>query len=220
VRAILFLLLGIILSGCDTPMSRNEPALGSGRLIQLAERLADDDPEVRFQARLALMSKGRPAVPFLAAGLQGRNPVVWYEAASALCGMRRVPRKEAVPGLVRVVQAGDGPTRHIAVQALGSIGPDAREAGPVLLEMLRNEKAPLGPQAARALARIQGSAAVPALVEALQSPHTRIEALYALGELGPRAKEVIPDIETFLRDKDSRARAVAARTLQRIRGPE
>jgi HEAT repeat protein len=217
VRAILYLLLGVFLSGCNIPLAKEEKPVGAARLALLAGRLADNDPDVRFQARSALIRKDRAAVPVLVEGLRGSNPVVWYEAASALCAMKGVARKEAVPGLIRVLKEGDAATQHIAIQALGSIGRPARKAGPVLQKLLRDKQSPVCPRAARALARILGSGAVPCLVEALKSDKTRIEALDALAELGPAAGEAIPAVETLLGDDDPLVRRVAAKTLQHLR---
>jgi HEAT repeat protein len=206
------------LSGCNIPLAKEEKPVGAARLAVLAGRLADDDPDVRFQARCALIRKGRAAVPVLVEGLRGTNSVVWYEAASALCAMKGVSREEAVPGLIRVLKEGDAATQHIALQALSSIGRPAREAGPLLQALLREEQSPVCPRAARALARILGSGAVPFLVEALKSAKTRIEALEALAELGPAAGEAIPAVETLLGDNDPQVRRVATQTLRHLRG--
>jgi hypothetical protein len=62
-------------------------------------------------------------------------------------------------------------------------------------------------------------AAVPVLVEALQSPaeNIRCEAANALGNLGPPAQAAIPALEKALTDPQQSVRAAAAEALKKIR---
>jgi len=73
--------------------------------------------------------------------------------------------------------------------------------------------------AAEALGRI-GAAAVPALVESLQSPDAtvRLKAVEVLGRMGADAKDAVPHLVRLLDDPDLDVRKAAARTLGRI-GP-
>jgi HEAT repeat protein len=73
--------------------------------------------------------------------------------------------------------------------------------------------------AAEALGRI-GAAAVPALVETLQSPHAavRLKGVEVLGRMGADAKDAVPQLVKLLDDPDWEVRKAAARTLGRI-GP-
>jgi len=73
--------------------------------------------------------------------------------------------------------------------------------------------------AAEALGRI-GVAAVPSLVESLQSPNVavRLKAVEVLGRMGADAKDAVPQLVRLLDDSDPAVRKAAARTLGRI-GP-
>src|SRR5262245_2682492 len=73
--------------------------------------------------------------------------------------------------------------------------------------------------AADALGRI-GPPAVPALVQALQTPEAaiRIKSCEVLGRMGEGAQDAVPDLVRLLDDPDAGVRKSAARTLGRI-GP-
>src|SRR5262249_22000961 len=172
--------LTLVLAGCvRTAPSDDAETLSSSTDAWLA-RLTDEDPEVRFQARLALIQRGRPALPILVKALQGEDANGRHEAAAALSGMGAVPREEAVPALIRAAQDRDRPLQRMALEALYRIGPAAKGAGPVLRKMLREQTGPLS-LTASCLARTQGAGAVPDLIEALKKPRSRIFAVYALG---------------------------------------
>jgi HEAT repeat protein len=68
--------------------------------------------------------------------------------------------------------------------------------------------------AADALGRI-GAAAVPALVQALQSPdaNVRLKAVEVLGRMGAEATDAVPQLIKLLDDPDPAVRKAAARTL-------
>jgi hypothetical protein len=74
--------------------------------------------------------------------------------------------------------------------------------------------------AADALGRI-GVAAVPSLVQALQSPDAaaRRTAAEVLGRMGPDAADAVPQLVPLLDDPDPAVRKAAARTLGRIGPP-
>jgi HEAT repeat protein len=73
--------------------------------------------------------------------------------------------------------------------------------------------------AAEALGRI-GAAAVPALVETLNSPDpaARLKGVEVLGRMGADARDAVPQLVRLLDDPDPAVRKAAARTLGRI-GP-
>jgi len=70
-----------------------------------------------------------------------------------------------------------------------------------------------------ALGRI-GTAAVPALIEALRNldPSVRLKAVEVLGRMGDDAAAAVPDLIKLLDDPDADVRKAATRTLGRI-GP-
>jgi hypothetical protein len=88
---------------------------------------------------------------------------------------------------------------------------------------LRDPDARLRKKAVFTLGNIGPSdpAALPALIGALRDADAgvRCEAILALLKCGPHAKEAIPALtEVQDRDRDARARAYAARALQKLRG--
>ncbi len=93
--------------------------------------------EVAAWAFKLLGPAGRPAVPVLARLLEDRDPSVRMAAADCLAGIGPEAR-EAVPGLIRALQAPRGPGWNqdqavaAAAYALGEIGPAAAAAIPFL----------------------------------------------------------------------------------------
>ncbi|MFQ5795664.1 MAG: HEAT repeat domain-containing protein [Candidatus Bipolaricaulia bacterium] len=79
----------------------------------------------------------------------------------------------AVPTLIKVLQDKDVDVRQEAAEALGKIGPDARDAVPALVEALRDEDWSVRQFSAWALRKI-GPDAVPALIEALEDEDERV----------------------------------------------
>jgi len=115
--------------------------------------------------------------------------------------------KAAVPELIGVLKTNnlDTDVRDIATEILGSFGPAATDAVPVLAEALNSKFANYQEPAGTTLAAI-GLPAVPALIEALKSGNsgTRASAAKALGKIGPAAKEAMPALISLLKSKDSR----------------
>jgi len=100
-------------------------------------------------------------------------------------------------------------TSHEAVaEALGMFGPQAKEAVPYIIPLLKypvdfHLKFTPG-YAAKALGQIQDPVAIPALIEAIENGPCNTdlcaeEAAEALGNFGPQAKEGIPTLEKLLK---------------------
>jgi HEAT repeat protein len=96
----------------------------------LAKAMSDPDVNVRQAAAAALAEFGPDsliAVPKLIRAL--KDPFVHKEAARALARIG----KAAVPELVEAVAEGDDyPARLAVIQVLGTMGPEARDAQPIL----------------------------------------------------------------------------------------
>ncbi len=118
------------------------------------------------------------------------------------------------------------PLRLQAIAALGELGPDAREAIPALLQMLKergpaqanpNTLSAAGLVASQSLARI-GRPAVPALLNALASdqPRVRAGAAHALGLIRPPLPPALAPLQTALKDRDEHVRYQAALALLRL----
>ncbi|MHC4398818.1 MAG: HEAT repeat domain-containing protein [Planctomycetota bacterium] len=108
--------------------------------------------------------------------------------------------------------------REAAANAVGTIGPHARQAVPALVEMLKDEKSRFRKTGARVLAELDAEAkgAVPALVEMLEShdPYDRFLATFALRRIGPEAKAAAPTLRRMLKDEKIFVRMEALQALR------
>ena len=131
-------------------------------------------------------------------------------------------------------------TRCSVAEALGLIGPDAKDAVPALVEALKDENINVRRYAAGALGQIGSNAkeAVSALVQALKDNNDgvrryeetwlhpkkedgpsrlRRSIVEALDRIGPEAKEAVPLIVRSLKDDyDPNVRVAAAEALGEI----
>ncbi len=133
-------------------------------------------------------------------------------------------RRPAVPALIRELKDQDG-DRTSAAGTLSSIGPEAREAVPVLIETLRRQddrQWATRDNCVLALARIapESKAVVRALVDALKDPNENVRYTAAawLGKLGSVAQEAIPALKETVKDKHEFVRRHAAEALKKIQG--
>jgi HEAT repeat protein len=134
--------------------------------------------------------------------------------------------KDDVPALLKSLKNKDAKTRASAADELGHIGSiraaDAKEAVPVLLEVLKKDKnANVRKSAATAIGKMDPDPkeAVPALTEALKDKVTtvRVAAAGALQMMGPDAKDALEALKDAQQDKDravSRAAGMAIRAIQ------
>src|SRR5262249_7145464 len=138
----------------------------------------------RIKARMDLSRIGAPAVPHLRAALRDKRPEVRFEAAVGLSHMKDPARVQAVPDLVSTLQDNWWMVRLNALLALGSIGPPARDAVGAIQKVTLDEMFTLRGMAADTLVRIQGTDALPFLIEALHDARSRSGASDALVKLG------------------------------------
>jgi HEAT repeat protein len=136
------------------------------------------------------------------------------------------PKKEDVPELLKALKSGNAKKRISAADDLGHIGAiraeDAKEAVPVLLDMLKNDRAAgVRKAVATALGRMDPDPqeAVPVLSKALKDKDAGVRAAAAtsLGQLGADAKDAVPALNEARKDKDrnvSRAAGMALRSIQ------
>ena len=169
--------LADILTKDPEPVPRFEAAMALGKMRPasrtavpaLAAALTDKDLRVRMNAVIALAglaTDSRPAVPALTRTLQDKTNetnlnvfsfTIREEAAIAL-GRASAGTPEAVAVLTETVKSPSSPEplKQAAVRALGTIGPEARPAVPVLKSMLQ-DKGPVDPVFVdEALKKIEG----------------------------------------------------------------
>jgi len=127
---------------------------------------------------------------------------------------------KAVPALIEATKAGSASQREYAADALGRIGPAAKDAVEPLKKLLKNEHRPIQVWSAIALAKIDGTAdVVPTLIEVLledKSPATRQQSAVALGNIGPKAKAAIPALRAMLKEEDEALQQAAEEALKAI----
>jgi len=197
-------------------------AIGSEAVPALIEALADEDEQVRRAAAGALRDMGPQAGDAIPALIQTlRDKDVSMDAASALGEIG----PQAIPALVEAVDDRDAQVRRGAILALGFIGPEAKEAAPLIIQALEGDAEWLVRSgAANALGWIKpdASEAVPALVQALEdeSEYVRSAAADALGEFGAQARDAIPALIEALGDEYSGLRSSAARALRDVSGQD
>ena len=63
---------------------------------------------------------------------------------------------------------------------------------------------------------------MPALIEAIKSKEVEVRgaAVYALGEIGPGARQAVPAVSQALKDEDADVRKAAALALGKIQGDD
>jgi hypothetical protein len=167
--------------------------------------------------------RAKESVPALEQTLKSEKDLgICIAAASALGAIG----PEAVPALTSALTNAAYDKRWPILQALGKLGPAAKEAVPVLMEVLQNQVLHdfLGVrrEAADSLGKIgsEAGAAVPALIEALKDKDwtVRSHAAEALGEIGPYTWEVISAVNDARNDDNQWVREAAGRALAKVQG--
>ena len=201
-------------------------ALARSAYPVLLKLLAEDgSTSVRREAAAAVVAvnpAGREAVPLLARALRG-DAELRLEAALSLEKMGSAA-EAAVSELIGVLTSrgipadSDSEFRQQVVATLGSIGPAAKTAVPILIEDVQDQRR--RPNALAALAKI-GAPSVPALIQALEKGSlrpARKEIAEALGEIGPAAKAAVVPLGRLYGNPAERqeVRQAAGQALTRI----
>lgn len=122
-------------------------------LSMLAERLSDEDTQVRLSAMKALARKGRDAVEPLTAQLRASDPGVRSRAAETLGDLQR-NGSSAVPPLIEALKDSEPAVRAAAARALGKIGPEATSAVPALRDAAKDSDVTVAARAADAITNL------------------------------------------------------------------
>jgi HEAT repeat protein len=185
-------------------------------------RLKNPDPDIRYDARLKVISLGEPAVPLLIELLDGDNEDGKFEATVALCAIPSDTRAAAIPAFIQIVKNGGPEIQRAAIETLGSIGRPARAAAADFRAMVRGCKA-RGEKKSRALnsipaalARIQGDEAVELLIEIMHDSEFPLEAVLALGEIGPSAHAALPSLRAKIRHAEPELRLAIEEAVAKI----
>ena len=176
---------------------------------KLVTDLGDKNFKKRIRASESLTAIGYPAKPELKKALNARDPEKVARADAILKTFKPIDQRRA-NNLV-------GP-----VQRLGLIGKAAKDAVPVLIEVLAEDNTDLTCTVATALGNIgpEARAAVPALGDALKATNASIKWTVAetLGKLGQEAIAAVPSLSHALKDEDKDVRRTVAEAIGKI-GP-
>jgi len=179
---------------------------------QYSKQLRDKSPRTRLHAVKALgqlRHKAKDAAPLLIEVLSDRE----FDVADAAARSLGQLGPAALPELRAALDSNFSVVRLGAAEALGDIGPEAKDTIPRLRSlMLNDDKA--GKSAAWALARIGGDAQ-PVLLAGLkdQDPAVRYRAAFALGDLRDRSKVAANGLASILQDPNAQVRKAAIRAL-------
>jgi HEAT repeat protein len=162
----------------------------------LTESLDDKDPRIRFGAGILLTKIGpdaASAVPALLHALNDRDPAVRYSTVYALDAIKSSPDK-VVPAFIGILRH-EGESvlvRKTVIRGLGDFGAGARDAVPVLTDLLTSSTTSIVIASARALGAI-GAPAASALPELHKAAERNIEE-YAKSVVGDAIKAIELDM--------------------------
>jgi HEAT repeat protein len=184
----------------------------------LVEKLDDEVPEVRSYAAYALgkIGDGSEAIVDRLIPLAfDASPLVRRAAMRAVHELNP-PQEKTMPMVLKILEESDP---SIVMPALHSLAEQGEEAVPRLIRALEHDRACYW--ACLVLAEIGPKAkdAVPHLKPVLQhkDPEVRMQALVALGEIGPASQPLIPDMVAALKnDEIGGVRYAAAFALGRV----
>lgn len=181
---------------------------------RLVAALADPQASVRWRAARALAEIGPAAsqsVSALTAALKDRDPLVRAHAVRALGRMGDAAKGSAEP-IAQLLADTDETVRRATVLALREIKPDRKLMLPLIGKLLERS----GPSTRTLILSVlaeQGKEAVPALKEALANPEARYWACLVIAEIGPDAKETVPELLQAVKDEQPEVRHEALMAL-------
>jgi HEAT repeat protein len=187
----------------------------------IVECLKNGDKKMRAQSAEILGKTSVATKPVCDALLSALNdPDVAFEASRSLAALGR-KGANVVYGLTEVAKSGKKSVANYAAFTLAQIGPRAKPALPVLIELITVPSPDSDWEAVKAIGMIGSEAApaVPALVRVLEAggPWARKCAAISLGRIGPAAKAAVPTLKALQKTEDSNyTKADIARALWRI----
>lgn len=213
------------------------PDIRAGMLAEPAGVLYRGHPLSSYVAKLRIASEterpiliraigsfganGASACPQLIAALSDSSPVTRAAAAGALAQIGGHSSSDAVPALARALSDPDPEVRDLAAIALRSMGPKASQAVPELVQALSDPIDYVRAPAADALGAMGAKAGVavgPLAAKLLTKDEGFVLAsvAYALGDIGPAAKDALPALQQVLTQR--RVGSAAAEAILKIEG--
>jgi HEAT repeat protein len=186
----------------------------------LHELLESQEPHDRSAAIFGLAGITPPeeGAAIVAPLLDDASPEVRAAAARAT-GRIGPPAAALVPRLLQLL---DDESEHVqadAAMALGAMGSAAEAAVPRLARLLESDVDFVRERAGVALEQIGSSGALKALVDALKHPrgNVRLEAVRALGAMGPKAAPALEALEIASDDMEADVSSEAESAVAEIR---
>jgi HEAT repeat protein len=208
------------------PEKDKKPNEGTGKAVpELIDALEDKKPEVRAaaaEALIALGPKAKVAGPALIKALGTRGTVSLsqekpkFEVGKALW--------QVDPALyLQALKSEDQQVQWAATLELTSVGPAAKQAIPILVEMIKDYQHPNRSYSLLALAYLDPDPdlALPLLTAGLSdlsNEHARMVSAQGLEKMGPKAKPAVQDLRDALYDEHVLVRVWSARALWVVEG--
>jgi len=181
----------------------------------MAELLKDPDETVRrlvVQAVQAIRPGPEVAVPLCIKLLEDPDPAVRARVLSAIAQAGA----KAVPALVEALK--NDKAAYWACLVLREIGPDAKDAVPVLTEKLKDPRPEIRREAVLTLGAIgpAAEAAIPQIAGLLADQHARNAATFVLGQLGRIPADAEATVRAAAKSQDKLFSTVSLWALARV----
>jgi HEAT repeat protein len=183
----------------------------AARGAALASLLTKKNLDLADRGKEALEALGANAVPYFVPLLKSSDPDL-CESAAFILGKMGYKAKAAVPDLIELLKSPDNDNCR-AAEALGSMGKSAKDVVvPDLITLLEFPNKTVRSTAAYILREIgvNAKAAVPKLIQLLDSPDDRSDAASALGNMGADAKAAVPKLIQLLDSPSDRSYVASA----------
>jgi len=180
-------------------LSYASPDTAPAAIAGLLVALADEESELRWRAARSISSYGpmaKEAMPALSKALEDETPSVRAYAAFALGGLGAEARA-AAPALIKQVTDEDPLVRRAVRGALIKIKPNPELTIPIFVKMLE-EAEPAEVMPALATLAEGGAEVVPVLRKALGNDKAAYWATLVLTEIGPDAKDAVPELSALI----------------------
>jgi HEAT repeat protein len=189
-------------------------------LDALDSAMSDPVPAVRQNVAWALGKLGGDSLPSIRKALVDTDSLVQRDGATALASFDPKAARPALDDLLGLCLKNNSEVRKAALGVIVKIvGPDDKAAVAPLRQALLDPDSEVRANAALALSNIGGKnalAALPLLRNAMRTSvdvDLRRQAAVAIRNIGPEAKDAVPDLVEALRDPDEETRTNAALAL-------
>src|SRR5262245_23066716 len=177
-------------------------------LVQAAKAGAEAGRIKALDQLAAMGEKAADAVPALTQLLGDSSANVRAHTAYALGGIGSAA-KPAAAALTNLVRDSDETVRRQAIKALTAIRPGAQVMVPLVTQLIEDSDPAVKVRILQAVSEA-GPAAIPSLKAALKDEKAAYWACLILRDMGPEAKDAIPELTATLRNARPEVRREAA----------